>query len=487
MNKKIIKIMASVIVVAAASGGIYFAYNKIKNGKKSQQTAKYYTVKAVKSNLNVTVSGTGQVFASVTKDVSANNAGEIKSLSAKVGDSIAKGAVICSVYSDQLQQQVNTANTTLQSDQLQLSNDQTQLSDDQASQSSGQDNSKSSAQNQNTENLQTKIQQDQNAISKDQLKIQQDQNNLNTANTNLSEMTLTSPIDGVITAVNDSNGDSVQSGKAVVSIMDPTSFKVNLSVDELDVSKVKPGQTANVEFDAMKDKEYTGKVESISPVGTTSNNVTTYEADIDLDNKDGVKSGMDANVTINVDSKSDALVVPTEAVIDNNGSKYVMVPSSSAQSSGASSSGASNGSYSGSTGNKENSGSPGNKGSSGSSGGWSRKSGSSSGSTRNTISGQGAKLVKVTTGLENENYVEITSGLSEGESVMIKIPDVSSSSSSQSKGLGSSFGGLGGGSFGGSSRMASGRSNSSGGSSSSSAGSSSNGSGNSSSSSSSSK
>lgn len=475
MNKKVIKIMASVIVVAAASGGIYFAYNKIKNGKKSQQTAKYYTVKAMKSNLNVTVSGTGQVFASVTKDVSANNAGEIKSLSAKVGDSISKGAVICSVYSDQLQQQVNTASTTLQSDQL-------QLSDDQASQSSGQDNSKGSAQNQNTENLQTKIQQDQNAISKDQLKIQQDQNNLNTANTNLSEMTLTSPIDGVITAVNDSNGDSVQSGKAVVSIMDPTSFKVNLSVDELDVAKVKPGQTANIEFDAMKDKEYTGKVESISPVGTTSNNVTTYEADIDLDNKDGVKSGMDANVTINVDSKSDALVVPTEAVIDNNGSKYVMVPSSSAQSSGASSSTASNGSYSGSAGNKGNSG---NKGSSGSSGGWSRKSGSSSGSMRNTISGQGAKLVKVTTGLENQDYVEITSGLSEGESVMIKIPDVSSSSSSQSKGFGSSFGGLGGGSFGGSSRMASGKSNSSGGSSSSGASSSSNGSSNSSSSSSS--
>jgi HlyD family secretion protein len=229
-------------------------------------------------------------------------------------------------------------------------------------------------------------------------------------------------------------------------------MKVDVQVDELDISKVKVGQSANISFDAISDKAYTGTVQSISQMGTTTNNVTTYDVIVGVNNPDGVKLGMNANVSINVTSKADALTIPIEALIERNNKKYVMVKSgNSSDATSSNSSGQGSWSRSGNSGNGNGSYSrSGNSGNGGngsySKGGSFGGSGNGSGNGNSRISTSGGKLVEVQTGLQNETTVEITSGLTEGQQVMIQLPQVSSSTSQRS---GGGFGGLGGGSFGG--------------------------------------
>ncbi|MFL0252599.1 efflux RND transporter periplasmic adaptor subunit [Clostridium neuense] len=392
MKSKVVKIVSAVVIVCLIGGGGYYFYNKSSKAKAASNTAKYYTVTAEKSNIDVTVSATGTVEATQTKDVVANNSGTVQNLNVKLGDTVKEGDTIAKVQSDDIDAAVNKANLTVQQQQLQVNN----------------------AKNANDQAMQS-------------LSLQSAQNDLSNKIEQQNKMTLTAPIGGVVVAKNDNNGDSVQAGKALITIADLSSMKIDVQVDELDISKVKTGQTADITFDAISGKTYTGTVDSISQMGTTTNNVTTYDVIVDINNPDGVKIGMNGNVSIKVTSKSDALTIPVEALIERNNKKYVMLKTS------------------GSTADSNTQGS------------WKRKSsGTNSGYQGNgsnrrggngslRMSALGGKLVEVETGLENETTVEITSGIKEGDEVMIQLPQTTSTNSQKSSG----FGGFGGGSFGG--------------------------------------
>jgi HlyD family secretion protein len=276
---------------------------------------------------------------------------------------------------------------------------------------------------------------------------------------------------------------------------------VKASVDELDISKIKIGQTVLVTINAIPGKTFNGAIESISTVGTTSNNVTTYPVTISLNDKTGVMSGMNANVTIQVESKKGVVAVPIEALVERNGRTFVMVPSgssdgttaqapsgkqnagqnagagssseaasgaasgsaagSAAAGSGSSGTGTagsgryangSNGNYGGNSGVSGNTGNSGNASGSSRANGYQRASGQGTASgtqstgsgTQGTAAATAGQLVEVKIGMQNQNMVEITEGISEGQKVMVLLPQASSTSSTNNNKTGS-FGSFGGG------------------------------------------
>ena len=245
------------------------------------------------------------------------------------------------------------------------------------------------------------------------LQIKDARNSLNNAKQQLNSMTVVSPIDGVVTVRNNNNGDNIQSGKAVLVLIDQTSMKLKATVDELDISKVKIGQKVQVKFNAIQGKTFDGTVETISAVGTTVNNVTTYNTVIGLSDKTGVMLGMTANANIVIQSKTDALIISSEALINKGDKKYVMVPNESSDASKAT---AANGQKLGSNGtsSKDNS------------------EGSRTGMRNGTQTGTAMQgtLVEVSVGIQNENQVEITQGIKEGQRVMILLPQSGSSTTS---------------------------------------------------------
>lgn len=143
------------------------------------------------------------------------------------------------------------------------------------------------------------------------------------AKTNLSYCYIRAPFDGVIAVLDVKKGDSVGSGTAVATLI--TKQKIaEISLNEVDIAKIKVGQKSNLTFDAIDGLNVTGEVIEVDSLGTVSQGVVSYAVKIGFDIQDDrVKSGMSVNVSIATDVKQDVLVVANSAVKTQGDIKYV--------------------------------------------------------------------------------------------------------------------------------------------------------------------
>ena len=134
---------------------------------------------------------------------------------------------------------------------------------------------------------------------------------------------LVSPIDGEVIVRSVEPGQTVTTQNPVIVLSDRLIVKAQ--VDETDIGLVKPGQKAVIALDAYPDSSIPGVVEHIAYESTVTNNVTVYQVDILPESiPDYFRSGMSANVEITVRERQGVLLIPLEALIENNGSKSVL-------------------------------------------------------------------------------------------------------------------------------------------------------------------
>ncbi len=157
------------------------------------------------------------------------------------------------------------------------------------------------------------------------LSIQSKRNALADARQNLSNYYVTAPFDGVIASVPVEVGDNASSATTLGTLI-TTDNVVTVSLNEVDIAKVKIGQKATMTFDAITDLEMTGKIASVDLLGTVTSGVVNYNVEISFDtNDERIKSGMSANVTIATNVAQDVIVIPNAAVKTANGSSYVQI------------------------------------------------------------------------------------------------------------------------------------------------------------------
>jgi len=122
------------------------------------------------------------------------------------------------------------------------------------------------------------------------------------------------PFDGIIASVPVRKGDSVNSGNTIVTYI--TKNKIaEISLNEIDATRVKAGQKAVLTFDAIEDLTIDGEVLEVDLVGTVSQGVVNYNVKIGFDMEDErVKSGMTVSATIITDKRDNVVTVPTSAV-----------------------------------------------------------------------------------------------------------------------------------------------------------------------------
>ena len=141
------------------------------------------------------------------------------------------------------------------------------------------------------------------------------------------------PCDGIIASLEVSEGDEINSGSLLCSILQGEDMKLTIAVDELDVVNVEAGQKVTITVDALSGVEISGEVYKIAPVGSNSGGVTTYDVELSFDAAgSGVRSGMNATGEIEIASKSSTLFVPVEAIMTINNTTYVMVEDGGSQS-----------------------------------------------------------------------------------------------------------------------------------------------------------
>ncbi len=287
---------------------------------------------------------------------------------------------------------------------------------------------------------------------------------LNDANEALDDYVVKAPIAGKIIQKNIKAGEKLDNNASSVMaiIADLSSLVFDMSVDELDISKLEVGMEVDITADAIENVTFKGTVTNISIVGTSNNGVTSYPVKITLNPKDGQTGrayesydklipGMNVSASVIIEEVEDVIVVPVSAV--RRGNIVIVSEDSTAQSAemafsmtknkpqmpeggmqprsdGAFPEGMRGGMPEGFTSdgsmpvppdfnkNEENSKSDSNN---------SKQNERMKAMIESLDIPDGYKAVVVETGLSDENYIEIKQGLNEGDKVL--LPDTTSSNS----------------------------------------------------------
>ena len=138
----------------------------------------------------------------------------------------------------------------------------------------------------------------------------------------MNNYTVTSPISGTIIEKNAKAGDALTAGADLCTIYDLSYLVMVINVDELQVSDVSVGQSVQVTADAVPDKTYTGTVTRVSMKGSSNGGTTTYPVTVRIDETEGLRPGMNANAEIVIAEARNALAVPNAAIVRGG---YVLV------------------------------------------------------------------------------------------------------------------------------------------------------------------
>ena len=191
----------------------------------------------------------------------------------------------------------------------------------------------------------------------------------------LDNYTITSPIRGTVIDKNYKAGETSETGKVLCSIYDLSYLTMTLSVDELDISDIAVGQRVEITADAVEGRTYTGVVTKVSVAGTSSGGTTTYPVTVRIDETEGLLPGMNVDAAITLQSASGVLAIPSGAL--NRGNTVLVTADSPSAANGT------------------------------------------------AIEGGEYYSIPVEIGASDSSYIEITSGLQEGDTVAY-IPTTSS-------------------------------------------------------------
>lgn len=179
----------------------------------------------------------------------------------------------------------------------------------------------------------------------------------------LKYATLITPIEGIVTEIDTAvAGVNITPATATFTVADPSTMKFVANIDEADIANIAVDQKVLLTLDAYLDSEFEGKIAKIAFAAiTTRGGGTAFPVEILLpeNSNNRFKIGMNGDAEIILDSKDNVLTVPVEAVKYRNGNTYVQI-----------------------------------------------------------IEDKQVKEVDVGVGLENDNLIEITSGLTKGQTVI---------------------------------------------------------------------
>ena len=152
---------------------------------------------------------------------------------------------------------------------------------------------------------------------------------LELAQLRLRQGQIIAPIDGKVASVLVREGEQAAPGSPAISILNEDAYHITVSVDEIDIDRVEVGQPVNITLDALPDLPVEGVVTEIAPTSTSTSGVVTYLVTINIDDDAAanLRPGMSASAGITVDELDGVLIVPNWAVRLNRdtGEAFVLI------------------------------------------------------------------------------------------------------------------------------------------------------------------
>ena len=236
-----------------------------------------------------------------------------------------------------------------------------------------------------------------------ELAVNQAEDAYNNAEMDLANHVVRAPFDGTVAKVSAKVGDKASTGSPIATLIAADKI-AEISLNEIDAAKVKVGDKATLNFDAIDGLSVPGTVSQIDLLGTVSQGVVSYTIQISLDKSDDrIRSGMTVNASIAYDSKEGVLAVPTSAVKTLGNKSFVEVLDNPI---------------------------------------------TSGGNGRTVTSSVPPRMVPVTLGLSTDSLTEITSGLNEGDKYVANTIQAKTTTSTAAPSATSLLGGGGARTFG---------------------------------------
>lgn len=212
----------------------------------------------------------------------------------------------------------------------------------------------------------------------------------------LEDYNITSPIDGTVIEKTSKAGDTLDSttkSTTMAVIADMSQLTFDIDVDELDIGSIEVGQEVQVTADSLEGQTFEGTISNISKIGTSTDGVATYPVTVVMENSDGLMIGMNVNAEIVIESKEDVLQIPSSAL--NRGNRVIV------------------------------------KDEDGSKAASQEESDDSNKSPMREEAPDGYTYVTVEIGISNTDYVEIVSGLEEGDIVIVPTEETTTTTTQQ--------------------------------------------------------
>lgn len=385
-----------------------------------EQKTQVATEKATIRNINEVVSASGKIKPHVEVKISPEVSGEVVELPVKEGDVVKKGQLLCKIRPDILQSGYNRSLAALSQQKAAIGNSEQMLKQAEATLTNQQaiynrdktlfENkvltaSEFDAAKASYEGAKAALEAAKQNVKGAEFGMAQSQASVKEAQDNLYKTTIYAPVDGVISKLSIQKGERVLgtqqfAGTEIMTISDLNALDVNVDVNENDINRIKMGDSSQVEVDAFEGKKFAGKVIEIGSaanvVGTTADQVTNFTVKVRLDpasyadlmaknsaNPSPFRPGLTATVDIYT-NHTKSLSVPIQAVTTREDKKNdTGKPAAS----------------------KDDA----------------KKTAANSGPSKEYVFVYHAGAVKqtlVTTGIQDDTYIQILSGLKEGDAVV---------------------------------------------------------------------
>lgn len=344
LKKKIITTVIAVII-------IFIVFQIINNLTKKPS---YTTAKAEKTNITEEVSETGNVITGGRIDVISPTNGIVTEIFAENGSDVIEGQNLFTVQSSATEQEQQAAYSNYLTAQALLNSAESNLNVLRASMYTDWDTFRNLATGDEFETGDNKPKEKDRLESPDfqiaqdewlaaEKKYKDQQTVVSQAKAQIGsawllyqatqDAIIKAPISGTVSNLSVNIGNAAKAGtitlaaQPILSIANFSKTEVKISLSETDISKIKPGQKAKVEINAVDNKTYDGIVRRADKIGTENQGVVRYNVYIEILNPDDrLLFGMNADVTITTNKLDNVLSVPNSAVKPYQGGRAVRVP-----------------------------------------------------------------------------------------------------------------------------------------------------------------
>jgi HlyD family secretion protein len=280
----------------------------------------YRTEPVTLGDIQQTVTATGTVNAVTTVQVGTQVSGTIKTLYVDFNSRVKKGQLIAQIDPSTFESQVQQAKANLLSAEANLEKAQTALANDKKTFERNKELlAKKLIAQSDLDTAETTYQSDKAQVASAKAQIEQAKASLDYAQQNLAYTRIVSPVDGVVISravdVGQTVAASFQTPTLFTIAQDLTKMQIDTNVAESDIGVVKVGQEVEFTVDAYPDTTFKGKVWQIRQAPITVQNVVTYDVVIQVNNRDlKLMPGMTANVSVIIMTKHNVLRITNTAL-----------------------------------------------------------------------------------------------------------------------------------------------------------------------------